>query len=97
MAFTTEQTELAWAILNEINPIADNANIHKHNGDNPYKGDTIIGIEDPEGSGWVSIFINVRNLTDEEFALFNKRKIELGAKSYCKKRENNIWVMGWYL
>jgi hypothetical protein len=96
MALSSNSVQKAWSILNTINPKANNSFIESYDEENPLKEDAIIGISPKSDGGWENVFINVKDITPEQEAIFEQRKSEVFNSSFKRNEENGITRLGWF-
>lgn len=96
MALNKHNVEKAWYILNEVNPNARNSFINEYDESDPLKEDTIIGVDRKSDDGWENVFINVRNITQDQLDIFNNRKKEVSNSSFIRKKGDGITRIGFF-
>jgi hypothetical protein len=96
MALSKESVKTAWNILHEINPKANNSWIKDHDPEDEFKEDYIIGYDKKADDGWENVFLNVRDITPEQLAIFERRKSEVPNSSFCRDEGNGITCLGWF-
>lgn len=63
--------------------------------DNPLDTSTIL-VAGNVGDGWENVFLNVKDITAEQLAIFERRKSEVPNSSFKQNLENNITCIGWF-
>lgn len=96
MALSSNSVQKAWHILNAINPKANNSFIESYDEDDPLKENSIIGISPKSDGGWENVFINVKDITPVQEAIFELRKSEVFNSSFKKNEGNGITRIGWF-
>jgi hypothetical protein len=96
MALSSESVRKAWYILHEINPNARNSFIKQYDEADPLEEDTIIGVDRKADDGWENIFLNVKGLTADQLATFNRRKKEVPNSSFIRDKGDGITRIGWF-
>ena len=96
MALSKDAVRKAWNILNEINPKANNSFIAEQDLKDEFREDYIIGYDKKYDDGWENVFMNVRNITPEQLAIFERRKEEVPNSSFCRNEGNGITCLGWF-
>lgn len=96
MALSWESVQKAWFILHEINPLASNSWIKLYDDGNPLEENLIIGVDKKSDDGWENVFINIRNITAEQMAIFERRKKEIPNSSFVRNKGDGITRIGWF-
>lgn len=96
MALSWESVKKAWYILNEINPLASNSWVRLYDEENPLEENMIIGVDPKADDGWENIFINVKNITGDQLAIFERRKREVPNSSFIRNKGDGITRIGWF-
>ena len=94
MALHHRNVEKAMHIIAEMMgweaPFFDEANE-----DDPTRTGSIL-VSGRTGDGWESVFINVRDITDEQLEFFEKRRYEIHNTSWVENPEEGITRLGWF-
>jgi len=96
MALSESSVLKAWRILNEINPAANNSFISHYDEDEPLRLDAIIGYDRKSDGGWENVFINVRNISQEQLETFKSRAREIPNSFFIDDKGNGITRIGWF-
>lgn len=97
MALSIETTKKVWLILHEINPKANNSFIQNFTpGDDP-KPDVILGCGKKYDGGWENVFMYVKDITQEQRNLFEKKRYGLGNTSFITDddEDQGFTCLGW--
>lgn len=96
MGLSVESVKIAWYILNEINPKANNSFIQTYDKEDEFKEDTIIGFDKKSDDGWENIWMNVKDITPAQIKIFEAKKDDVGNSSFMRHKINGITRIGWF-
>lgn len=89
MALNQDNCIKAFHILKDIFGDYSNLWIEEYDENNPLQMDAIIGLDRKADGGWENVFVNVRDITQEQLALFHKRKSEVVNSYFIAKQSNS--------
>ncbi|MGZ3867364.1 MAG: hypothetical protein ACXVC2_12680 [Bacteroidia bacterium] len=102
MGLSKTSVELAWYILNEINPKANNSFIQDTQGDEAAqkREDKILGFDKKSDGGYENVFMNVRNISEQQLEIWERRKGEIGNSPFSDTKsisgDPNVRTLGWF-
>lgn len=97
MALSKSSVEKAWQILKAVNPDAHYSFIQQWDSeDHEWETDVILGVDRKIDGGWENVFMNIKNITPDQLALFNARKGEIHNSSFVKEESDGITCIGWF-
>ena len=96
MALSWESVKKAWHIINEINPDANNSWIKEYDPEDDLEENKIIGVDKKQDDGWENIFVNIKDITPEQMAIFESRKKEVPNSSFIRDKGEGITRLGWF-
>lgn len=102
MGLSISSCQKAFEILSKINP-----KVSKQNGelkdygmlseDNPNikKVNVVFGYDRKSDGSWENVFMNIRNITKKQSAMFEELKGGIHNTSFCQKPKDGITCLGW--
>ncbi len=95
MGLSNESCSLAWRILNEINPLANNSFITVHESHQIGPENTIMGWDKKYDGSWENIFTDIKNMTNDQMKIWEQKKRTIGNTPFVQTKENGYTRIGW--
>jgi hypothetical protein len=96
MALSQTSVRKAVNIFEEIAGPLKSAFIEQGQTDNRYDQQKLIGSDKKEDGGWESIFINIKDISNEQLELWDSRKTQINNSSFCNEVQPGITRIGFY-
>lgn len=99
MALSKDSCDKAFYIFRDIllkRGLPINSWIKKYDPEDPLLENFIIGFDRKLDEGWENVFINLKDITKEELALFDSRKKEVPNSSFVRDKGEGITRIGFF-